>query len=215
MRSRSKRALAFGGVAGPVAFVASWSLLGATAAASYSPVEDAISRLAQVDAPSRAGMTIGFKTFGIGVSLFGLALRDELPGPAWKAAVATGVATLAVGATPLETSKQVDLLHAAAATLGYTTLALAAWLAAPYLGRRGARLSRMAAVGCGAALAATVVASPAGLMQRLGLTIGDAWIVATSLGMLRRSNRQVEEKLARARPRVVRADVAKAQVAAP
>lgn len=185
MRSRPKRALALGGVVGPVAFVASWSLLGATTAAQYSPVEDAISRLAQLGAPSRAGMTIGFMTFGIGVCMFGVALREELPGHAWKSVVATGLATLVVGATPLATSKEVDLAHGAAATVGYATLALAPWLAAPYLGRREARLSRMAAVGCGAALAATVAVSPAGLMQRLGLTIGDAWIVAMAMRMLR------------------------------
>jgi hypothetical protein len=187
VRSAAKRALAVGGFAGPVAFVASWSLLGATTAAPYRPVDDAISRLAQVDAPSRAGMTIGFVAFGIGVALFGLALRDELPGHAWKSAVATGLATLAVGATPLGTSKQVDLVHGASATIGYATLALTPWLAAPYLGRRGAWVSRVAAVGCGAALAATIVASRAGLMQRLGLTIGDAWIVAMALRTLRRA----------------------------
>jgi hypothetical protein len=46
------RLLALGGVIGPVAFVGSWALAGATTA-GYSPLDSAISELAAVDAPTR------------------------------------------------------------------------------------------------------------------------------------------------------------------
>jgi hypothetical protein len=167
-------------------FIAAWSLLGATTNRPYSPVNDAISRLAQVDAPTRAGMTLGFVAFGVGVPMFGSALRDHLPGRAWTTAIATGLATLAVGATPLGTSKSVDLLHGASATVGYATLAATPWLAAPYLGERAARVSRVAAVVSGATLLATVLGPAHGLFQRIGLTVGDAWIVAMALHIIRR-----------------------------
>jgi hypothetical protein len=185
MRS-ARKALAAGGVLGPVGFIAAWSVLGATTSAPYSPVQDAISRLAAADAPTQTGMTLGFAAFGIGVPLFGLALRTELPGRrAWMAAVATGLATLGVGAAPLDTSKTVDLLHGAFAGVGYATLAATPWLAAPALSPRPARMSRMAAVASGTALAATVLGPSHGLLQRLGLTIGDAWIVAMAVKIMR------------------------------
>lgn len=183
---RARRVLAAGGVIGPVGFVAAWSLLGALTSRPYSPIHDAISRLAEVGAPTRVGMTSGFVAFGLGVPLFALALREELPGPAWTTAMATGLATLGVGATPLGTSETVDLLHGALASVGYATLAVTPWLAAPQLGAREARLSRAAAVVSGAALSATVVGPAHGLLQRVGLTVGDAWIVAMAVRMLRR-----------------------------
>lgn len=182
------KALAAGGVLGPAGFVAAWSVLGATTSRPYSPVHDAISRLAEADAPTQAGMTLGFAAFGIGVPLFGLALRQELPrSRAWMTAVATGLATLGVGATPLETSKSVDLLHGAFAGIGYATLAATPWLAAPALSPRARRASRVAAVASGATLAATVAGPCHGLLQRVGLTIGDAWIAAMAVTILRTS----------------------------
>lgn len=182
----SKRVLAAGGVVGPAGFVGAWSVLGATTSRPYSPVNDAISRLAEVGAPTRLGMTLGFAAFGVGVPLFGLALRDEIRGPAWLTAVATGLATLGVGATSLGHSDTVDLLHGAFATVGYATLAATPWLAAPHLSRRQARIARTAAVASAAALAATVVAPAHGLLQRVGLTVGDAWVVGMAVHMLRR-----------------------------
>jgi hypothetical protein len=156
--------LAAGGVLGPAGFIAAWSILGATTPAPYSPVHDAISRLAAVDAPTRAGMSFGFGVFGVGVPLFGMALRKELPeSRAWVTAVATGLATLGVGAAPLDASPRVDLLHGAFATVGYATLAATPWLAAQALRPRGARASRVAAVASAAALAATALGPAHGL----------------------------------------------------
>lgn len=187
MRTTTKRLLAAGGVVGPAGFVTAWSVLGATTSRPYSPVHDAISRLAEVGAPTRPGMTLGFVAFGVGLPLFGAALRDELPGPAWTTAVATGLATLGVAATPLGRSGTVDLVHGAFATAGYVTLAATPWLAAPHLaGRRAAGLARTAALVSAAALASTVVAPGHGLLQRIGLTAGDAWVVGMAVRMLRR-----------------------------
>jgi hypothetical protein len=81
-------------------------------------VHDAISRLAAVHAPTQALMTGGFVAFGVGVPLYGLALRRTIDGPAWIAAVATGLATLGVAATPLDTSSGVDRLHGVFASVG-------------------------------------------------------------------------------------------------
>lgn len=186
MRTARKRLLAAGGVVGPASFVTAWSVLGATTSRPYSPVHDAISRLAEAGAPTRLGMTLGFAAFGVGLPLFGLALRDEQPGPAWTTAVATGLATLGVAATPLGRSDTVDLVHGAFATVGYVTLAATPWLAAPHLPRRHAAVARTAAVVSAAALAATVFAPGHGLWQRVGLTAGDIWVVGMAVRMLRR-----------------------------
>lgn len=177
-----RKALAAGGVLGPLGFIAAWSVLGATTSEPYSPVQDAISRLAAVDAPTQPGMTAGFVAFGIGVPMFGLALRQE-GNRAWTTAVATGLATLGIAATPLDTSKTVDLLHGAFATVGYATLAATPWLGAPAL---APRLSRVAAIASATALAATVLGPSHGLWQRIGLTIGDAWIIAMAVVVSRR-----------------------------
>src|SRR3954451_23783514 len=101
MESPAKhRRLVWGGLVGPAAFLSTWIVSGALRH-GYSPVEDAISRLAAVGAPRRLIMTAGFVGFGIGVPVYAAALRAAVPGPAWKTAVATGAATLAVAATPL------------------------------------------------------------------------------------------------------------------
>ena len=135
-------------------------------------------------------MTAGFAVFGAAVPVFGLALRRQLPGPAWKAAVATGLATLAVGALPLDVSSAVDLAHGAAATIGYVTLAATPLLASRPLLRAGypraAIASTAVATLSGVCLAATLLGSRHGFFQRAGLTAGDIWIAGTAIWMLRR-----------------------------
>ena len=98
--NRRDRVLAAGGVVGPVAFVAAWTVCGAVTD-GYSPVQDAISDLAAVGAPTRVAMTAGFVVFGIGVIAFGFALRAALHSRAWIAAIGTGACTIGVAATPL------------------------------------------------------------------------------------------------------------------
>lgn len=173
---------------GPAAFVTAWAV-GGTRMKGYSPVHDAISRLAAVHAPTQALMTGGFVAFGIGVPVYGLALRRTLTGPAWVAAVTTGLATLGVAAAPLDVSSRVDLVHGAFASVGYASLAALPLLAAGPLERAGrprwARASRAIGIASGLALLATVAGPRHGLFQRLGLTIGDAWIVASAAAIVR------------------------------
>jgi len=73
------RRCALGGIVGPIAFVAAWSI-GGLAASHYSPIDDAISHLAEVGAPTRPLMTAGFVVFGIGLAVYAVALHAALPG---------------------------------------------------------------------------------------------------------------------------------------
>ena len=180
------RLLALGGVVGPVVFVASWAVAGATVA-GYSPIDDAISDLAAVGAPTRGVMTLGFVVFGVGLIAFGCALREVLDGPAWIAAVASGSFTIGVAVTPLG-GWSGDGVHATFAGLGYAALVALPLLAAtPFAGadRRGwARASVVTAVVSAVLLAASTLGPAHGLWQRLGLLVGEVWIVATASSLI-------------------------------
>jgi len=147
-------------------------------------VDDTISRLAAVGTPDRGLMTAGFLGFGVGVPIYSLALQASVPGPAWKAALGTGLATLAVAAAPLDASVSTDRLHNAFAALGYATLVATPLLAARQLAAAGhprAWAASMATgVASGTCLAASLFVSRPGLLQRLGLTVGDAWLAASA-----------------------------------
>ena len=179
----SVRLLALGGVIGPVTFVATWAIAGATTR-GYSPVGDAISDLAALHAPRRDAMTPAFVTFGVGVIAFGLALRAVGAGPTWISAVATACFTLAVAATPLGGPTR-DVVHGVFASLGYVTLVGVPLLAARPLARADhpgwARYAIVTAIIAGASLLASAVGPAHGLWQRIGLTTGDAWIVAMAV----------------------------------
>ena len=182
------RRCALGGIIGPTAFVVAWSI-GSGLASHYSAIDDAISRLAEVGAPTRALMTAGFVVFGVGLPIYSLALREALPGWSWGTAAATGLATLGVAAAPLGRSSYGDTVHGLFAGAGYITLALTPLLAAGPLRRAGrpawARLSIAVGVGAGISLLATTATELNGLFQRLGLTAVDVWIVATAVEILR------------------------------
>jgi len=182
-----KRREAIGGIVGPVAFIGAWLTGAVTTAVDYSMVDDAISRLAAVGADSRALMTSGFVAFGVAVPIFGVALRRHVGGLGWVGAVTTGLATLAVAATPLDRSATVDTLHGVFATVGYIAL-----IAVPTLSFGPLRLaghSRLAAAGAVAAtvstasLALSSTTLPTGLFQRLGLTSTDLWIIALAISI--------------------------------
>lgn len=189
MLAHAARWPAWGGVVGPVAFVGAWAVGGTIAGSGYSPVEDPISRLAAVGADTRPLMTAGFVTFGVALPLYASALRRHVDGAAWIAAATTGLATLAVAATPLDRSEAVDAWHGVAAGVGYVSLALVPLLAARPLRRRGA--TRLAATGVAAgavsvvALALTATSLPTGLFQRIGLTATDLWLVASAVALRR------------------------------
>jgi hypothetical membrane protein len=179
--------MAAGGVVGPVAFVAAWVVCG-RATTDYSPRHDAISQLAAIGAPTRLTMTVGFVVFGVGVAAYARPLARAVVGPAWSAAVICGVATLGVAAVPLGWIS--DGLHGALAGVGYAALAATPLLVAPELWRRGragpAVASVMVGIACAAFLVATTFAASRGLYQRLGLTIGDGWLVVSAIVILTR-----------------------------
>ena len=139
----------------------------------YSPIDDPISRLAEVGTSTRPLMTAGFVTFGVAVPAFALTDRHALGAPATAALVVAGLGTLGVAATPLHPVDDVPL-HAVAAIAGYVGLA-----AAPMLSRsdRSVPLGVVSAL----CLAATGLGPAHGLLQRTGLTIVDAWIVRRAL----------------------------------
>jgi hypothetical membrane protein len=182
------RRCALGGIVGPAAFVTAWSI-GGLAASHYSAVDDAISHLAEIGAPTRPLMTAGFVVFGVGLPIYAIALREALPGWSWLTAAATGLATLGVAAAPLGRSSTGDTVHGVFAGAGYATLALTPLLAAGPLRHAGrsawARLSIAIGVGAGISLLATTATNLDGLFQRLGLTVVDIWIVATAVEILR------------------------------
>jgi hypothetical membrane protein len=183
------RLLAAAGVVGPCVFIADWAILGARAK-NYSPVSDAISELARMHAPTRPAMTAGFLVFGAALPTYAIALRQALPGQAWKFAAANGVATLGVAAFSLGTRASGDV-HGVFAGLAYASLAATPIAASAVLRRRGqyklARTSVTTGIVVGAALVASVVGPTGvhGLLQRTGLTLGDAWVIASALSMMR------------------------------
>lgn len=191
-RASPRDALLLAGILGPAAFIAAWTVAGALTA-GYSSVDEAISRLAAVGAPNRPLMTAGFVGFGLGIGVYALALRRHLRGPAWAALAGSGAATLGVALFPLGKSSAVDVVHNLAAGLGYLSLAAVPLLAARPLCETGhgrAALVSVAAAGlAGACLAATLLGPLHGLLQRAGLTVLDAWLMASALA-LARSNRR-------------------------
>lgn len=133
-------------------------------------------------------MTVGFAVYGASLPLFALASGRPLP-PASRAMVAvTGLSTLVVAAFPV--SVRTGSVHAAAAGIGYVTLAAPPSSTRTFVrARRRGQAVVAAAVGfaCGALLMASVVAPATGLLQRGGLTVGEAWIAGHAIAATHRS----------------------------
>jgi hypothetical protein len=186
-RARSDR-WPLGGLIGPSAFVGAWITSALVTDVDYSSIGDPISRLAAADAPTRSLMSAGFVGFGLGVSAFAVALRRRVPGPAWIAALTAAGATVLVAATPVDRSDLVDRLHGLFAGAGYIALAAIPFLAAPHLLGGERRCLGVAGLGAGflssTALVVSLIGSPTGLLQRIGLTATDAWIVVAAASMM-------------------------------
>lgn len=182
------RLAAAGAVVGPLAFIGAWSTLGATAPA-YSPVHEAISRLARTGADTRVPMTAGLVALAAGLSSFALVLRDTVPGPAWICSAITGAATFGVAAVPLGSPGRDDV-HGVLATVGYAALSATAATAALPLARLGRRhwagVSAAAGTVSALCLAATIATPARGLVQRVGLTTTHIWVVSTAVSVLRK-----------------------------
>lgn len=181
---------ALGGVVGPVAFIGAWAVLGPRVQ-GYSPVADPISRLAAVGAPTRVAMTGGFAVFAAGVGLYATEASRAISPATGLAAGVTALATLGVGALPLGSSVG-EVPHAVAAGGAYAALTLTPIAGASALRRSGraglARLSMVVGVASGVLLAASSSGtSMTGMLQRAGLTLGDAWIASTAIAVARGS----------------------------
>jgi hypothetical membrane protein len=181
------RRYAWGGVLGPTGFVVAWAVNGAVAA-EYSPVDDAISELAALGASARLGMTAGFVAFSVGVAFYARLLRELLPGAAWLTLLLSAIATLGVALFPLG-SPWLDVVHGCFAAAGYITLAATPLLAARPFAQAGRSGWTAVSVLVGAVAAVCLVATLGGtwhgLLQRTGLGVGDVWIVATAIQVLR------------------------------
>ena len=183
-RAASRRLLALGGVFGPVAFIAAWAVAGARQT-GYSTAEDPISRLAAVGASTRPLMTAGLLMYAAGLAGYAAAAADDDIDELgwWPAALVCAAATAGVAATPLEGDLG-GLPHAATAITGYASLAAIPATAAVRLRRAGrsglSRVATVTAAASAACLTVSVAMDPVtGAWQRAGLTIGDAWLIAT------------------------------------
>ncbi len=82
-------------------------------------------------------------------------------------------------------------IHGAFAGLAYASLAATPIAASVALRRTGNKTLARTSIATGLLCAAALVASVAGpdhvhgLLQRIGLTIGDAWIIASAIAMMR------------------------------
>ena len=182
------------GLLAPVSFVGSWAVWGALRDDGYDPVQDAISQLARIGAPDRAGMTAGFVGFGLLLPVFAQRLPELLgAGRGLRTAMTVaGVATLGVAALPLQREEGGlgDLLHAVAAGTGYLAMACSPALAVQALAREGRATAAATAAVVSAvsatALVVSVTSGPTGLWQRVGLGVVDAWFAGWAIWTLRR-----------------------------
>lgn len=184
----TRRRLLLGGVAGPVVFASAW-LWGSLTTDGYSMVGQPISRLAALGAPSRPVMTAGLLLFAGGLGAYAVALKDEVPGTAWVAASVSAASSVGIAATPLE-GPWGDVPHATAAGIAYSSLVALVLLGAAPVAERAGRpgvvpLSRVVAAVSALCLAGNAFGpeSATGLFQRVGLTVGHAWIASSALAL--------------------------------
>ena len=177
------------GIAGPAAFIGAWAT-GSVIKDGYSPISDAISRLAEQGASTQPLMTAGFIGFGIVTPFYARELGRAFDSRGLQAAVtATGVGTLAVAAFPLSVAggTGIDRAHEVAAGSAYLANVAAVLIASRYFEDRRVKVGSWL---LGAAMAGSLVASLqfddyTGVLQRSGLTMYDAWSIALAVHLLR------------------------------
>jgi hypothetical membrane protein len=182
------------GITGPLAFILAWVIAGILRD-GYDPITDAISRLAESGAPQRWIVTTGMIAFGLATLLFARGPAGETsPATRWFLVVA-GFSSVAVAAFPCTAgcpgvgSTAVDTAHVIAAGVHYIALTnapLSIWAA-----KRGeGGYPRFCLIVGGAAgialLCQAVGVGPNGLMQRIGLTLNDVWMITTVVILSRR-----------------------------
>lgn len=195
-------AVAVLGVAGVLAYVASWAV-GGVVWEGYDPGRQAISELFAHGAPvaTRLPLSLGLVASGLGLVAFAWVLHTALPGRGHAGpvlAAVSGVMTVLVVAFPCTAgcpgvgTTTTDTMHVVVAGSGYVALMLAplaiAW-------RVRAHLPGLAAAGWllgGGALAlflartAGFAPSASGLQQRIFNTVADAWYVVAAVVVVRR-----------------------------
>ncbi len=202
------------GVVGPVAYVATWAVLGA-ARTPYDPVSQAISELAEVGAGTQPAMSLAFMFFGVAALPFARALRDVLPGdarPAAAAAALCGVMTFSAAFLPCTPgcpgpgTTFTDSGHSVVAVIGYLALMASPLLTGRLLlaagpGWRAFAIWSLVAgvVGSGLMLgwSLELFGDAGGAGQRLFNTIADVWWASAGVLILRRTVPQ--ERLSDAR----------------
>lgn len=177
------RILSAGLIAGPLAFISAWAVSGAVTP-GYSAINDHISDLAAIDAPTRGLMNAGFAAFAVSVAAAGLPVHRSLGAPAAAVLGANVVLTIGIALAPLGRSPDGDRTHALVAGLGYVALAAMAPSAAPRLVKQSRRLG-LASVGVGVAslacLGLSFVRPESGFWQRAGIVTTDAWLITMGL----------------------------------
>lgn len=158
-----------GGILGPVAFITAWAVLGRRRGDGYSAVADPISRLAAVGAPDRVAMTAGMLALAGGIGAWSSTLRSAATR---RMGGATALATLGIAVTPLGSSVG-GVPHAVAAGAAYAALTLL-----PVVARRTRGAAAVSVVAGTLLLASVSAPSARGVLQRAGLTVAHAWIVA-------------------------------------
>lgn len=180
----------FAGIVGPAAFISSWLVAGALRR-GYDPITQAISELAALGTPNRLIVTSGMVVFGLGAQFFAAELRRRGQGDVALAMTLAGLTSLGVAAFPCTQdcpgagTSFTDTGHAVAAGLHYVT-----FTAAPLLmgfqrdvSARRRTFSLVVSIVASLALGGQVLGiGPNGLMQRIGLTVNDLWMIVIALG---------------------------------
>jgi hypothetical membrane protein len=171
----TRRVRACAVIAGVGAFVASWIVAGSLRD-GYSPMHDAISRLAELGAPHRWIVVAGMVAFGLGA----LVSAGLLSRPATIAMTIAGISSFGVAVFPCTAGcpgpeTVTDTAHIVFAGAHYVALVLV-----PILQSRS-KFARAVTTIAGTALSLQVLGfGPNGAMQRIGLTTLDAWLVITA-----------------------------------
>jgi hypothetical membrane protein len=190
--SRPARLLLSGAIWGPCIFIAAW-IVGGLLLSGYSPVDQHISDLAAVDASTTWLMTLGFAAFAIGVGVAAWPLRRLIGWPAALTLGINGALMVGIALTPTGGSPDTDRVHAVLALLLYASLAAIAPLAAMALRRHGAVVA-LGSLAVGvvtlAFLSASLGETRSGLLQRIGMTITDAWLIAIGIAAITGPNRR-------------------------
>lgn len=118
-------------------------------------------------------------TFGICVAYFSMGLKSPARWPLFIAALASfGVAGFPCSEGCPGPETVTDIGHAIAAGTFYAALSLA-----PVLHERTPLTTIVSTAAALALITHVTGLGPNGLLQRVGLTIGDAWIIATAISM--------------------------------